>query len=198
VFCGHDLILGDRRIAPVFRNRTPDECRRRIEAFCMPAHDPTVMFRVSMVRTLRYEEALRIGQGFDYILQAGETHAMEVLGECLYSYRVHDASSTRRDPGKRLRDLRELRRRAEIRRGRQPSLVPELQPRRTWRNRDYDNNLAAHFMDSVVCLRQRGRRLQALQTALRCSRIHPLDPHYHKAVLLAILPLRWVSKLRRR
>jgi glycosyltransferase involved in cell wall biosynthesis len=196
VFCGHELILEGRRIAPVFRHRGPAQCRAFIDAFRMPSHDPTAMFRLSMVGGLAYDETLRIGQGFDYILRVGERHPIEVLGECLYSYRVHDAGATRRDPSRRLEYLRELRRRAEIRRGITPAPVPELRPLRKWRNRDYDNNLAAHFMDSVVCLRRSGRWIEAVKAAMRCSRIHPLDWHYHKPAMLTVLPLGWVGRIR--
>ncbi len=89
VFCGHEIVLNGRHLAPRFRAKNSEECRADIRAFRMPAHDPTVMYRVEAVRGMRYEEALRIGQGFDYILRVGEQYPMMVLGECLYSYRVH-------------------------------------------------------------------------------------------------------------
>ena len=60
----------------------------------------------------------------------------------------------------RLKFLKEIRRRAMVRRG-VPDAEKELEkiawfrPRR-WTNRDYDNNLAARFVESVLCLRRAG------------------------------------------
>src|SRR5688572_13130617 len=60
VFCGYDLILRKRRKAPLFQARSVEECRGLIERFRMPGHDPTAMYRMSMVREMRYDESLRI------------------------------------------------------------------------------------------------------------------------------------------
>jgi hypothetical protein len=98
VFCGHEVILRERRMAPQFREKDEAHCRAEIAAFRMPAHDPTAMFRVSAVQDLQYAEDLPAVEGYDYILRVGERSAMRVLGECLYSYRLHPTSITRRAP----------------------------------------------------------------------------------------------------
>jgi hypothetical protein len=43
-------------------------------------------------------------------------------------------------------------------------------------------------MTSVCDLRNAGRHTEALSTGLFCSRMHPADPHYHKALAYALMP----------
>lgn len=198
VYSGHDLILDGRRVAPQFRAQSPETCRRDIERFAMPAHDPTGMYRMSMVRGLEYDTDLRVGQGYDYILRVGERWPMLVVGECLYSYRVHASSITRCDPGRRQRLVREVIRRACERRG-----IPfEEQPVSKHRLHGgvaaaQDNNLAAQFIQSALDQRRERRRLGAVRTGLQCARLHPLDPHYHKALIYALSPWWLIRRLRR-
>jgi glycosyltransferase involved in cell wall biosynthesis len=198
VYCGHELILGGRRMAPTFRGKDREACRRDIERYLMPAHDPTGMYRVSMVGDLRYEEALPIVEGFDYILRVGEVWPMIVLGECLYSYRIHFESVTRRSPSTRNRLAREVLRRACDRRGTPFHEVAErLAPLDAEaRAGDVDNNVAARFMESVCDLRTVGRRGAAIRTALQCSTLRVLDPHYHKSLVYAVAPWWVVRRLR--
>ena len=201
VFCGYDLILNDRRVAPIFFDRSRERCRKMIDLYRLPQHDPTAMYRVSMVRSLRYEESFRLGEGIDYVMRIGERHPMVVMGECLYSYRVHAGGLTKKDPAHRLPFLKEVRRRAMVRRGIDPAVLDEghedLKPRAKWRNRDYDNNLAARFVESVVCLRGAGRPWQAIRTGLVGASLHPFDPYYWKALAYALLPLSFVRRVRR-
>jgi len=187
VFCGHELLINGKPVAPRFRAKDREACREHIEQFRMPAHDPTVMFRVEMVRGMEYEPALRVGQGYDYILRVGEQHPMIVLGECLYCYRVSAGSNTRTGVERRQEFVRRVLERAASRRNRP---VPDLPGPRGSR----DNNLAAHFMESVVDLRAAGRWWAAVVTALRCIRLGPVDPHYYKAIAYALMP----AALRRR
>jgi glycosyltransferase involved in cell wall biosynthesis len=189
VFCGHDLILNDMTTAPRSRPKGPVACRSDIEQFRMPAHDPTAMYRVSMVRGIEYEPSLRIGQGLDYILRVGERHPMMVIGECLYSYRVHRTSVTKRDPQARDRAVAEVRRRACERRGLCYSQLFEEEGESRSTHERADNNLAAHFIESAVDQARSGHRLKAIRTGLECVRLHPLDPHYHKAWVLAATPV---------
>jgi glycosyltransferase involved in cell wall biosynthesis len=201
VFCGYDLVLHDKHTAPLFQERTVEECRSLIDRFRMPGHDPTGMWRMERVRGERYDESLKIGAAFDYILRVGEKHAMLVLGECLYSYRIHGGGVTKKDPGVRLKFLKEIRRRAMVRRGvadaeAELEKIAWFRPRR-WSNRDYDNNLAARFVESVLCLRRAGRLREAALTGLAGAKQQPLDPYYYKALVFSVLPLNVVQKWRR-
>jgi glycosyltransferase involved in cell wall biosynthesis len=198
VFCGNELLLGNRRVAPLLRERGVEECRRCVDGFQMPAHDPTGMYRWSMVHKLRYSPELLLGEGFDYIMRVGEQFPMMVVGECLYSYRIHRNSITRRDPEKRAKLVLEAVRRAFERRGLDQTPLQEL-AKNGWQisNRDSDNNIAAHFMDSVCSLRKAGRRREALLAGLECARMHPTSPHYYKAMVYSVVPLWLVRHLRR-
>ncbi len=188
VFSGHDLIIHNRHVAPTFRAKNADRCREDIEQVKMPAHDPTAMYRMSLVKHVRYVPELRQGEGYDYILRIGEQHPLVVVGECLYSYRVHWSSLTRSDPTGRDRFVREVQRRACERRGIAFEKWLANQPRsRTGRSR-MDNGVAAHFVKSVQDLRNRGQRLAALTTGLRCVRLQPFDFQYLKAAIYSVSP----------
>ncbi|HYE61212.1 MAG TPA: glycosyltransferase family A protein [Phycisphaerales bacterium] len=202
VFSGHDIIVSNQRHAPQFRPRTREECREEIECLRMPAHDPTALWRLSMVRHFSYEPSLPGVEGYDYILRVGEQFPMLVLGECLYSYRVHPDSITKRAPVERERRVREVLRRACERRGANPEEVlgpaPGPGTYSRLRNRDLDNNLAAHFIESVLDLRSHGRVMEAIRTGIACGKFHPTDPHYLKALAYALLPSGFIAKVRSR
>ncbi len=199
VFCGHDLIfggVGGRHRAPLFAPKSIDSCRSYIDDFAMPAMDPTAMYRVSAVQDMRYDEELPIVEGLDYVLRVGERHPMMVCGECLYSYRLTPGSVTRKDVVKRSQLSREAVVRAYKRRG-----VPEDQmnrPELAMAPKVLDNNVAAHFMDSVEDYRRVGRRWSAIRTGLQCMRMQPFDPYYWKALVYAIVPLWSLGLIRRR
>lgn len=188
VFCGHDLIVDGKRWGPRFRSRNAAACKSDILALRMPAHDPTAMYRMEYVKSISYNPDLRIGQGYDYILRVGEQFPLAVLGECLYSYRFTWDSITRRIPARRVEAVAEVRRLASQRRGLKATAETPGRKRIHPSGRIADNNIAAHFMESVVDLRNAGRYFEALQNALFCARLRPLDPHYYKALLFALLP----------
>ena len=196
VFCGNELIINGRFMAPVFAPRSEDDCQSEIEAFRMPALDPTGMFRMSLVGDMRFEPSLQVAETYDYILRIGEVHPMIVLGECLYAYRILPNSLTRRAPTWRKQFEVEAFRRACERRG--ARFEPECEDSgHNSRNSQLDNNIAAHFMRSVLDLRRSNRRLSALWTGWQCARLHPADPHYYKALAYALIPPSVTSRLRR-
>jgi glycosyltransferase involved in cell wall biosynthesis len=191
VFTGHDIILGQRRIAPTFGGKSIDECRRDIEKFRMPTHDPTSMFRVSLVRKFYYEPALQYGEGYDYILRVGEHHPMLVLAECLYSYRVHSGSLMTKNALQRKQMCRKVQERACERRGLNPGDYLSVAPKRIsrFRHRETETHIVPHFMESVLDLRRADRNTEALKTAFACLRLHPCDPYYYKPMAYFIAPL---------
>ena len=199
VFCNHDLIVGGvggRHTAPLFAPKSIETCRSNIDDFVMPALDPTAMYRVSAVQDMRYDEGLAIVEGVDYVLRVGERLPMMVCGECLYSYLLTPSSMTRKDVVKRHELARTAVVRAYKRRG-----VPEEQFNRselTMAPKDLDNNIAAHFMDSVEDQRRVGRRWSAIRTGLQCMRMRPFDPYYWRALVYAIVPLWSLGLIRRR
>ncbi len=199
VFCGHDLILDGRRVAPLFAPKTKEECRQDSANFRMPAHDPTAMFRVKLVAGEQYREDVRIGQGLDYILRVGEKHAVMVCGRCLYSYRVNRASVTRRDPAVRDKYVREVVTAACERRGVPLEQGPEFLrgARSAQTSSDPENNLAGHFVQSVVDQKRAGELWRAIQTGFQCSALYPLRMAYHKALVLSLVPVFAYPVLRR-
>lgn len=182
-FSGHDLIIGDRHMAPKMREKSPEQCAADIEAMRMPAHDPTAMYRCSLVAGEEYDAELLLGEGLDYILRVGERHAMHVVGESLYSYRIHPNQITTQDPAKRDALVEQVYRKARERRG-----LPADAGLREQRASRADNNLAANFIDSVLDQVSRGRRWSAWQTAWACLRLRPLDVQYWKASVYAMSP----------
>lgn len=198
VFCGNELIINGRSMAPTFAAKSIDVCKREVDRFSMPAHDPTGMFRLSLVRDFRYQPNLPYVEAFDYILRVGEQHPMIVLGECLYSYRILWSSVTRRDPTRRVHYVAEALKQACARRGVEYQRIYPDRTKLQSRNSITDNNLAAHFMASVLDQRGIGNYRNAVKTALECARLHPLDPHYYKALIYALAPPKFISFILRR
>lgn len=199
VFAGHEMIVRDRNVAPRFAAKSEAECRDDIEAFRMPAHDPTGMFRLSLVRGIQYEESLRLCAGWDYILRVGERFPMAVLGECLYAYRVHPEASTRRDPERRMRMMQRVLQRACDRRGSccQDGSARPVTPNTSSAYREEETGMVPHFMESVLDLRRAGRMAEALQTALLCLKLHPADPYYYKPLAYFLAPFAVIERYRR-
>lgn len=193
VFTGYELLVGDRRVAPQGRARSAHECARMIADMKTPAFDATGMYRRALVGDYRFAPELPICQVCDYILQVGESHPLMVIEDCLYTYRFHWQSNTKRSPQLRqeceaLVEQRALARRKLVR-------LTSARPER-FTNRVIDNNLAADFIESVLTSRARGRRARAIRTGLGCLLRHPLDPHYHKSLVYALLPRRVLRTFR--
>ena len=196
VYCGHEIILDEKHMAPRFRAKSRDQCRADIEAFRMPAHDPTGVYRVEFVQGLRYDESLLVAQGYDYILRIGEQFPMLVVGETLYGYRIHKQSVTKRDPGRRERLVGQVLKSACQRRGlNYERLFPELSQSKG-KNRVADNNVASDFVESAIDLRRAGRIVEAMRTGIACVGMHPMDPHYYKAIVYALVPSGWTASMR--
>jgi len=191
VFTGYDIILDERRLAPRFAGKDIQECRMDIEQMHMPAHDPTGMFRMSMVAEMRYEPTLKVGQGFDYILRVGERYPMMVLGECLYSYRIHPRSVTRQNAVKKEDMIRKVLRRACERRGLDPAehISSDSQPGADSLRKTQETGIVTHFMESVLDLRRAGKTWLSLKTALACIQRYPYDPVYYKPLAYSLAPL---------
>lgn len=200
VFTGHEIIFEGRHIAPRFAAKSVQQCYRDIEQLAMPALDPTGMFRVSMVRAMRYEPTLKVGAGLDYILRVGEIYHMMVLGECLYSYRIHSGSTSRHDPTRRKQMVGKVLRRACQRRGLDPAgyLPTQQTPAAKYLHRQQESGIIPHFMESVLNLRVAKRNWQAMKTALTCLKLHPMDPYYYKPLVYFVLPFALIMYYRSR
>jgi glycosyltransferase involved in cell wall biosynthesis len=187
-FCGNDVIINGRSMAPVCFEKSEIACRRDVAEFRMPALDPTGMYRMSLVGHLRYDPLLPLGEGLDYILRVGEKYPMVVLGDCLYGYRVLQNSLTRIDPTRRDDLVIEAIKRACHRRGmdHKQTLSADRAVNRRSKHSRSDNNIAAYFINSALSQRREGHHWAALKTGLECVRLHPLDLHYYKALIYAV------------
>jgi glycosyltransferase involved in cell wall biosynthesis len=198
VFCGYWLLVNGKCTAPVLASKGETECKADIDAFRVPAHDATGLFRRSVVRNMRYDASLPFAEAVDYILRIGESHPMMVLGDCLYGYRMHPNSLTQSDPHRRDRMVTRMLERACDRRGQSYSRTFPRGPHRKYRSSNslIDNDIASVFVASVLSQRQTNRRWGAVQTGLQCARLHPFDPYYHKALVYAVVPARLLRFIR--
>lgn len=198
VFTGHDLIIDGQHMAPQFPVKNIQQCRYDIEQFRMPAHDPTAMYRVSMVHDLQYEPTLKVAEGLDYILCVGEQFPMMVLGDCLYSYRIHFDSITRQNLNGKKPMIRKALLRALERRGLKPTELfpPPITSTAKPHYRELEDGIIPHFMESVLHLRRTGQNRLALKTAWACLRLHPSDLYYYKPLVYSLMPLPLVTHYR--
>ncbi len=198
LFSGYEVIINGRNLAPRFAVRTVEQCREDIAQIRMPTLDPTGMFRVEMLREMRYEPTLKIGAGLDYILRVGERYPMMVLGECLYSYRIHCDSITKRVPALKEQMIEKVLKRACQRRGLKPAeyLYPYPGPATKFLHRQQEIGAVGHFMESVLDLRRASRSREALKTAFACLRLHPCDPYYYKPLAYFLAPLALIKYYR--
>lgn len=196
IFSGYELLIDDVPRAPVLNAKDEAACADDIAHFRIPSQDPTVMYRTAIARRYPFAEDLPVVEGLDHILRIGEHHPMRVLGECLYGYRIHPRQVTRKSPADRERLVAEVRRRACERRG--IAFVENPPSAKASANDLKENYIASHFIGSVLDLRRARRRVEALKTGLFCSRLHPLDPVYHKALIYALTPGPLIPLLRRK
>jgi glycosyltransferase involved in cell wall biosynthesis len=196
VFCGHELIVNGKTMAPQFRYKTPEQCATDIREFRMPAHDPTAMYRMSSVKEFRFNPDLAIAQGYDYILRIGEQRPMLVIDRTLYRYRIDLRSITRKDPARRREFVAKVRKMAcERRELDYESIFPPRIATRE-RNRDRDNFIASDFIESALDQRRAGDLSGALKTGLRCVMFQPLDLYYYKPLVYGLLPSTFLRPLR--
>jgi glycosyltransferase involved in cell wall biosynthesis len=200
VFCGYELILNGHHVAPKFASKDHERCRKDVEKMHMPGHDPTAMYRVSLVNALQYDENLPIVEGYDYVIRAGERFPMWVLGECLYAYRIHWNTVTKRNPTVRQQMLRNAIKKVLERRGLpyDDSKLPEVPCPDRIKNRHLDNDIVSHFMVSTIDLRHAGKWRTAAYAAVNCLMLHPLDPYYYKPALYVVAPLSLIDWYRAR
>ena len=198
VFCGYWLLKSGKCIAPQLAPKGETECKADIEAFRIPAHDATGLFRMSIIHNVRYDSSLPYVEAYDYILRIGESHPMMVLGDCLYVYRMHQNSLTQSDPQRRDRMVTLMMERASERRGQSHNRTFSQGRDTKYRSHNslIDNDIAAVFAMSALSQRQTNHRWGAVRTGVQCARLHPLDPYYYKALVFAVVPDRLLRSIR--
>lgn len=200
VFSGHDLLVDSTRFAPVKNEKDRHACKTDIDQIRMPAHDPTAMYRLSMVEEIRYDPELKIGQGYDYILQVGEKYPMWVVDDCLYSYRIRDSSTTRGSNTRRAMAVKNVWKKACNRRGIDfNQWLSSNKPRLTKLEREANRyGLIAHCMESVVTSKVKNKYLDALKVGVLCCRLNPFKLNYYKPMIYSLTPLKLIHFYRNR
>jgi len=122
------------------------------------------------------------------------------LGKCLYSYRISFSSLTRANVEKRKTFVRTVVRNAYQRRSLPtPPFLDSSQDTlavSTVRVQDYDNNLAAQFIESVIDQKRESHFIYAVRTGLQCASLNPLVLHYQKALIYSVLPMKCIGWIR--
>ena len=195
VFCGMDFIIGERHVAPYCEIKEREQCRREIAAFRLPGHDPTPMYRLSLVGNERFAENLLQAEGMDYILRVGEQYPLARIGGCLYSYRFHLQSLCKRDMHDRPGFVQAALSRACERRGLN---FEQIFPHYTLPRAHADDGLMVQFLLSARTQKEQGLRLGALSTGFQAVALRPLSKEAWKALLYALTPVRVIAKVRDR
>lgn len=198
LFSGHDIIINNRRIAPINFPLDANESKKCIDSFQMPGHDPTLMVKTTLAKEYLFDPKFSIGQGLDFILRIGEKHPTMSIGTPLYSYRITKSSATKSNLTRRIRFVRQVLRDAYSRRNTEVPkyLLAENDGSATdnFSTKEYDNNLAAHFIESVLSLKRLGLRQEAIKIGIFCAKLGPSDFHHYKALIYSLTPL-WMTSI---
>jgi glycosyltransferase involved in cell wall biosynthesis len=197
VYVGHDLIVNGKQMAPRFGYKGVEECKKLIENFKMPAHDATGLYRVSMVKQMRFDPELRIGQGFDYALRVGEEFPILLMGECLYTYRINYNSTIRRNAVRNIAYINRVFVKAIKRRGvhmiiERRDIGAEYRRKRRFK----DNHIIAHCMESILDLKNARRFREALKVVVSCCKLNCFDRYYYKPIIYWMMPTKLISLYR--
>lgn len=186
-FSQFELLAGGRRFAGRSTGLDRAACAALIAEYRQPSIDPTILVRMALARRLRFAPELRIGQGVDFVLRVGEEHPMVVVEDCLYGYRVHRRSTTRRRSGQTAAYSHLVRQRAAARRGERPPAGPA---------RVRGHVAVSQSVESVLDDRVTGARRRALRTALWCAALAPFEPAHYKPTAYALAPTPLLRRLR--
>jgi glycosyltransferase involved in cell wall biosynthesis len=199
LFSGYDIVLNGVHFAPIFNSKQKSDCKRDIDDFRMPSHDPTGLYRISLVAGMKYDTKLRIGQGYDYILRVGERFPIMSLGECLYSYRINSTSTIRGNISTRQMMITKVWENACQRRGLdfEEWLNGHREKYHKVGQSKEGYGVLAHCMESVFQAKMKGYFLSALKTSKHCLLYRPFNPASYKPLIYALLPFFCIRYFRR-
>ncbi len=197
VLSGYALLLDGKTVAPRCEAKSRERTEAEIRALRLPSHDPTIACRMETAQRIRFDTTLRVMQGVDFVFQIAEAAPMEVIGECLYLYRVHAMSNTRRNPERRARYFRLALDRIRARRGEQP-LDDETFERAFGSAARDPSNLTGHFTDSAYQQLVSSNRRGAIDTAMAGLRLLPPGAGRFKPAIYALSPIWLANRIRSR
>lgn len=200
VFAGHDLLLNNKRFAPIFEERTVEYCGQQAKKLKMPAHDAVLMCRMSMVGDMRYDTELRIGQGLEYTLRVCLKYPVLKIPQCLYTYRINYDSTIRKDPNKTVTQINLALEKICTQHGFdfEKHKIPLLPESHVFKHRHFDTHIIPHCMDSIVQLKEARNYRQAFRSAFVCLYLRPFDPYYYKPFVYCLTPLSIINKHRKK
>lgn len=199
VLSGYEAFIDDRRRYRISRAIPPEEVARIITRFSVPSHDPTMVGRVDIARSVGFNPRFRIGQGIDFIWRVGEQHRVAVIPDVLYRYRVHEGSTTHRGSTDLTRSLAGVTAEAVARRTGRVMTVEEVIEQFEIRH-DPANNMYGIYTLAVRSALTNGDRREAIRVGLHAARRVRLGPRYLRPLLLALVGERvdrWRRSLRR-
>ncbi len=188
IYVGNDLIFRGKRFAPIYPQKTAEDCRNEIADFRLPAHDATGMYRLTMTKRLFFDNDLKIGQGVDYVWRVGELFPIAVLEACLYSHRVNHQSVTHKRPFDNFEKINIVIKKACERRGCnfQDKKI-NCTPLTLKKKRGMDSVLP-YAINSVITLKRKKAYSDSLKTALLCVAFHPFDYMFYKPLVFFFIP----------
>ncbi|MAM86241.1 glycosyltransferase family 2 protein [Allohahella sp. A8] len=194
---GNALIIDNQVVAPRGYDKCSERCRSDINAFRMPAHDPTMMFSRRVLSTAEFDPNLRVGIGLDFVFKVGERYDIITTSKPLYNYRIHSESLTKKRSDIKAQQLYKIHASARVRRNLPPQAQSDFDKQYLWQLRDKHNNLSGHLTDSAFLLVADGRRFASLRVALLSLRYAMRGVAYLKPVVYALLPLEISKNFRR-
>jgi len=193
VLSGHWLRMNGRTVCPRAEWKSSARCRAEVLRFMSPAHDPTVVFRTAVGRSLKFSH-YRLGGGVDFVFRLAEGHDVEVVGVPLYTYRLRSDSATTAPIESRERQLLEVFNAACARRSLPPLSYGEFKLLRGPAATDPLNDLLGHFTDSCYLQLQERDRRGALTTAWDALRLLPFRLQNLRPMIYAASP-RWLARI---
>jgi glycosyltransferase involved in cell wall biosynthesis len=189
----YDLIVRGRKTAPIAWTRDSAECRECIRRFEMPSHDTTAMYRTSIASQFRFNSKLLLCETVDYLWQIGERYPIEVIPDCLYSYRVHEASLTQRLQSDRTKFEVAAVELAMRRRGLAVNcnLRPWVVKHQRW------PRLVSFFLESVKTQKLRHAYSMAIKSAFDCISLAPYRVSHYVPLFRCMVPESVARILRR-
>jgi glycosyltransferase involved in cell wall biosynthesis len=185
---GHSLILDGTEVAPRSREISPEDCRRLAENLNLPAHDPTMMVRAEVAREFRFDGSLRVGEGVDFIFRIADQHPIKVIDEVLYAYRIHASSLTHENLQSKIEYSLEALNKSRLRRGQLPWTREQFMSAHGYWAEDKHNNLSGHFSESAYQSVMKGRRREAMATALVALKYAGDGTAFLKPLMYALAP----------
>jgi len=195
---GYDLIIGEKIFAPRGQYKSPDTCKELISQLRNPELDPTMIVKLDLAKSYRFNPEYKIGQCLDFIFRIGEKHPILVLEDILYSYRFNLNSNTKINYKRKEEYLLRIFNSAKDRRNEKRITPSELAEKLGSRRRSKDNNLSGHFSESIFQQIKNGNRFKTFNLCWFAIKNINLNKNFAKSIVYPFLPLSVIVFLKSR